>query len=64
MLSVQLKQNRAKLNPTPTNAVVLGAEDGLVSLVEADELRIQFDDLVTKYDRPRAGVLMGLWLTG
>ena len=57
-------QSRAKLEPTPTNAVVLGAEDGLVSLVEADELRIQFDDLVTKYDRPRAGVLMGLWLTG
>jgi hypothetical protein len=54
----------SEIRSTETNAVVLGAEDGLIALVDAEELQIQFDDLITKYDRPRAEVVMGVLIKG
>lgn len=57
-------KSQTDIRPTVTNAVVLGAEDGLIALLDAEELQIQFDDLVTKYDRPRAEAFMGVHVKG
>lgn len=57
-------QSQTDIRPNATNAVVLGAEDGLIALLDAEELHIQFDDLATKYDRPRAEAFMGVHVKG
>ena len=54
--------NDKYLEPTITNAVNEGYEEKTIMLLEAQTVNMQFNDMLTGYDREYSPVLMHVWL--